>query len=148
MAFQERQAQVTWAGTLTEGGGTLSVGTGALPPLPVTWAARTETPNGVTSPEELIAAAQAACYAMALSHALGQANLPPDHLTVTAVCSLERPPEGGLKITAMDIDVHGRVPGADPARFERIAQEAEKGCPVSNALRGNLDIRVTARLDS
>lgn len=139
----ERQAEVTWKGNLTQGSGTIvRTGSGALGNLPVTWAARTESPDGKTSPEELLAAAHAACYSMAFSNTLNKAGHPPEELNVTAICLFEPP-----KITTMRLEVHGRVPGIDGARFQQIADEAEKTCPVSNALRNNLNIQVTAHLD-
>ncbi|MBI4788621.1 MAG: OsmC family peroxiredoxin [Chloroflexi bacterium] len=145
MALQQRQAQVVWMGDL-KGNGTISVGSGALGELPVTFAARTEKADGKTSPEELIAAAHATCYAMAFSNTLAKAGAPPERLDIKATCSLDRKPEGGLKITSMELQVVGRVPGLDQPRFEELAREGEKGCPVSNALRNNVEIRLNARL--
>ncbi|MBF6590420.1 MAG: OsmC family peroxiredoxin [Ktedonobacterales bacterium] len=142
----ERQAQVIWEGNLTQGNGKITSGSGALGELPVTWAARTERADGKTSPEELIAAAHAACFAMAFSNTLNTAGSPPQRLMVTAVCTLDRV-DGKLKITTMDLEVTGTVPGLDQAGFERIARQAEQGCPVSNALRNNVEIRVNAHLD-
>jgi osmotically inducible protein OsmC len=146
MAMAERRAEAVWHGNLTQGSGEVTVGSGALPTMPVTWAARTEQPGGKTSPEELIAAAHAACYAMAFSNTLNTAGTPPEQLTVTAVCTLDRV-EGGVKITHMELTVRGRVPGLDAAGFESAALEAEHGCPVSNALRGNVQVHLTARLE-
>lgn len=124
----------------------VSVGSGALRELPITWASRTERSDGKTSPEELIAAAHAACYAMAFSHTLAQAGTPAERLMVSAVCTFEQV-ETGFKITTMDLDVRGKVSGLDEAGFEKAAQQAEQGCPVSNALRNNVQIRVNAHLD-
>lgn len=146
MALAERRATTTWTGTLTQGNGEIQSGSGALNNLPVTWASRTERSDGKTSPEELIAAAHAACYSMALSNTLAQAGTPPEQLTVNAVCTLDRV-ESGLKITTMALDVRGRVPGIDQAGFEDAAQKAEMGCPVSNALRNNVQISVNAHLE-
>ena len=146
MPLQQRQAQVVWNGDL-KGNGTITVGSGALGELPVTFSARTENADGKTSPEELIAAAHATCFAMVLSNMLAKAGTPPERLDVQATCSLDRKPEGGLKITSMQLDVTGRVPGLDQAKFEELAQEGEKGCPVSNALRNNVDIKLNAHLD-
>lgn len=145
MAVAERQAQVIWEGNLTQGNGTITSGSGALGELPVTWASRTERSDGKTSPEELIAAAHAACYAMALSNTLNTQGTPPQRLEVRAVCSLDRV-EGKMKITTMDLAVTGTVPGLDQAGFEDVARKAEQGCPVSNALRNNLEIHLTATL--
>jgi len=144
MPKAERNAEVQWKGNLTEGKGTIkSTGSGALSNLPVTWAARTESSDGKTSPEELIAAAHAACYSMAFSNTLNKAGHPPDELNVSATCTFEPP-----KITTMRLEVRGRVSGIKQDEFQQIAEQAEKNCPVSNALRNNLDIQVTARLDS
>ena len=150
MAIQtgvQRQAEVTWEGNLTEGKGTIvKVGSGAIGELPITWAARVERSDGKTSPEELLAAAHAACYAMAFSNTLNKAGNPPERLDVTAVCTLDTV-DGKRKITNMDLTVKGRVPNLDAAGFQRIAEEAEAGCPVSNALRNNLKIQVNATLE-
>lgn len=142
----ERRATVTWKGTLTGGTGTIDTGSGALKGAPVTWASRMERSDGKTSPEELLAAAQAECYAMVLTNMLSKAGNTPDQLEVTAVCTVE--PHGeGIRITTMQIDVNGDVPGVDADTFSRMAQEGEQNCPVSNALRGNVEISVTARLN-
>jgi osmotically inducible protein OsmC len=146
MALAERRAEVVWEGNLTQGNGTLTVGSGALGTQPVTWASRTERSDGKTSPEELIAAAHAACYAMAFSNTLNTRGTPPERLTVSAVCTLDRV-EGGVKITTMELSVRGKVPGIDQAGFEQTAQKAEQGCPVSNALRNNVQIRVHTQLE-
>lgn len=148
MAKAERRADVVWEGNLLQGHGKIvSVGSGALGELPITWASRTERSDGRTSPEELLAAAHAACYAMAFSHTLAQAGTPADQLAVSATCAFEQV-ESGFKVTTMDLDVRGKVPGLDQAGFEKVAQQAEQGCPVSNALRNNVQIRVQAHLES
>ena len=146
MAIAERTAEATWEGNLTQGKGTFTTGSGALGTQAVTWASRTEDPNGRTSPEELIAAAQAACYAMAFSNTLNSAGTPPERLVVTATCALDRV-DGKPKITTMRLDVHGKVQGLDQAGFESAARTAEQGCPVANALRDNVQITVNATLD-
>ena len=143
----DRTATVTWKGTLTEGQGTIQSGSGALANLPVTWGSRVEMPEGKTSPEELLAAAEAECYAMVLTNMLSKAGNTPDRLEVTATCTVERQ-EGGLKITTMRLDVGGQVPGVDGDTFARMANEAEQACPVSNALRGNVQMSVNASLSS
>ena len=148
MARAERRADVVWEGNLVQGHGkVVSVGSGALGELPITWASRTERSDGRTSPEELLAAAHAACYAMAFSHTLAQAGTPAERLTVSATCAFEQV-ESGFKVTTMDLHVRGKVPGLDRADFEKVAQQAEQGCPVSNALRNNVQIRVQAHLES
>lgn len=148
MALAERTAQVVWQGNLTQGSGVVSLNSShATGDLPVTWASRTEEPGGKTSPEELIAAAHAACYAMAFSNTLNQNGTPPEQLNVSATLTLDRV-DGAVKITVEQLDVHGRVPGLDQAAFEQLAKTAEERCPVSNALRGNVEIRVNAQLDA
>lgn len=147
MALQERRAVVEWNGNLREGSGVVTAGSGAFK-LPVTFSARIENPEGKTSPEELLAAAHAICYAMAFSNKLMQEGHPPSRLVVSATCSLDRKPAGGLAITSMQIDVRGRVPDMKRDGFEALAIEAEKECPVSNALRNNVAIRVHAQLEA
>lgn len=147
MAGAQRRAEARWEGNLTQGKGRVKVASGAFGELPITWAARTERPDGKTSPEELIAAAHAACYAMVLSSTLNKEGTPPESLDVTAVCTLDQV-AGAFKITTMDLEVRGRVAGLDTAGFEKAAQKAEQGCPVSNALRHNVQIRVLPHLEA
>ena len=130
---------------ICEGSGTVDAASGAVSGQEVTWKARTEGSDTVTSPEELIAAAEAACFAMALSHALASAGHEPEEVEVDAVCTFG-PVEGGFAITRMALDVRAAVPGIDQAAFEGVLAEAETGCPVSNALRGNVEIDVRGRL--
>ena len=145
MANVERRAHVVWEGNLASGSGTLTEDdSGALSEAPVTFASRTGSPEGQTSPEELIASAHATCYAMALSNTLAGKDAPPVRLEVDAVCTFD---DERLKITTMDLDVRGEVPGLSEEEFESAVQEADQVCPVSNALRGNVEIRVQARLD-
>jgi osmotically inducible protein OsmC len=145
MAMVEREAHVIWQGDLAHGSGSLSEGSGVLNEAPVTFASRVESPGGKTSPEELIAAAHATCYAMALSNTLAEKDTPPERLEVDAVCTLD---DQQLKITNVNLDVRGAVPGISEEDFENAAREAEQVCPVSNALRGNLEIRLQTRLES
>jgi osmotically inducible protein OsmC len=138
----ERRAEVTWSGDLLSGAGTIDrVGSGAFGPLDVTWASRAEAPDGRTSPEELIAAAHASCFAMALSHGLGQAGTPPQHLSVSATVTFVP----GTGITSSALEVEGRVEGIDAAAFESAVEAARDGCPVSQALMGNVELSATAR---
>ncbi len=147
MAKAERQATVQWEGNLIQGSGKIvSVGSGAIAELPITWASRTERSDGKTSPEELIAAAHAGCYAMAFSHTLAQAGTPAKKLSVNATSTFEQV-DGKFKITTINLDVRGIVPELDQAGFEKAAQQAEQSCPVSNALRNNVQIRVNAHLE-
>lgn len=145
MALNKDRANAIWEGSVTEGAGRVSVASGAFPEQEITLKRRTEGGSGKTSPEELIAAAHAACYAMALSAALSRNNTPPDTLDVSAEVSLERR-ETGLKITRSELSVRGSVPGVDAAKFDEIAKTAEQNCPVSNALRGSLEITLQAQL--
>ncbi len=139
----ERRASATWQGDLFEGSGTTSaVSSGLFTDAPVTWASRTEEPGGKTSPEELIAAAHAACFCMALSNELSKRGHVPERLAVEAVCTFEP----GKGVTTMDLDVTAAVPGADEGEFREGLEAAEESCPVSNALRNNVDIRVNGRL--
>ena len=145
MPMAERTATVVWQGDLAHGAGLVTAASGAFAAFPVTWASRTERSDGKTSPEELIAAAHAACYSMGLSLALSQAGHAPEQLDVVATCTLDLV-DGAPTITAMRLDVVGMVPGLDQAAFEEAAQAAKEGCPVSRALKGNLVITLTARL--
>lgn len=110
---------------------------------PVTFASRVQQPEGKTSPEELIAAAHATCYAMALSNTLADGGNEPESLVVDAVCVLD---DAQLKITTVDLNVQGSVPGMSADDFENAARQAEQICPVSNALRGNVEIRLNPSL--
>jgi osmotically inducible protein OsmC len=143
----ERIARAVWNGDLMSGSGTLSTrSSSVLADTPVTWAARTESPEGKTSPEELLAAAHASCYAMAFSATLGRRGTPPERLDVTATATFDRVGEG-FKVTTMALTVRGKVPNLDQAGFAEAAQAAEQGCPISNALRNNVAISVNATLE-
>ena len=126
-----RRAEVTWTGSLLEGSGVVSAtSSGAFASLPVTWASRTEQADGRTSPEELVAAAHASCYAMAFSAGLGRNGTPPTKLEATAEVDFQP----GQGITAIRLHVKGDVPGLDAAGFKAAAETAKDGCPVSKAL--------------
>jgi osmotically inducible protein OsmC len=141
----ERKAEVTWRGSLMEGSGTIdAVGSGAFGPLDVTWAARAEAPGDKTSPEELIAAAHAACFSMALSHELAEAGTAPERLETGAVVTFEP----GVGITKIALSVRGRVPGADEDAFRQSAESAKENCPVSQALAGVEDVTLEAALEA
>jgi lipoyl-dependent peroxiredoxin len=146
MAMAVRRADVTWEGDLAHGTGRVRLESGAMQEFQVTWASRSEQPGGLTSPEELIAAAHGSCFSMALSNALAQSGHAPERLSVRATCTLDRV-DGDLRITTMELDVRGRVPGVDEDAFRQAAEGAKSGCPVSKALANNLDIRVTAQLE-
>jgi lipoyl-dependent peroxiredoxin len=144
MATAERRADVVWRGDLFKGSGTFDLASsGAAQDLPVTWASRTEHHDGKTSPEELITAAHASCYAMALSNVLAQMGNEPEELNISAVCTFD---VDQVKVTKMVLNVRGRVPGLDAEGFQSAAEQGEQGCPISNALRGNVDIQLNASL--
>ena len=145
MANVERNSHVVWEGDLMKGSGTFSGGSGALEEFPVTFASRVQRPDGKTSPEELIASAHATCYAMALSNTLADGGTPPERLEVDAVCILD---DEALKITTVNLDVRGTVSSLDQQGFEEAARNAEQVCPVSNALRNNVEINLNASLES
>jgi lipoyl-dependent peroxiredoxin len=147
MATTDRQARVTWDGALTSGSGEVELASSLAGTFPVTWASRVESAEGRTSPEELLAAAHAACYAMAFSHTLTQDGTPPQRLHVQATVSLSPKEGGGIQVTASKLEVTGVVSGLDQEAFQRAAETAEQNCPISNALRGNLDITVAASLE-
>ena len=129
----DRTAKVTWRGSLMDGSGRIEgVGSGAFGPLDVTWVSRADTPDGRTSPEELIAAAWASCFSMALSLALAGAGTPPERLETSATVTFQ-PGEG---ITGIHLSVAARVPGLTPDEFQQMADDAKANCPVSRALAG------------
>ena len=141
-----RSAEVTWSGDLTSGSGTINyVSSGAFSRLPVTWASRTEEHNGRTSPEELIAAAHAACFSMAFSARLGKNGTPPSKLDVKAIVSFAKG-DAGWKIARSTLVVNGDVPGIDAETFQSLAEDARDNCPVSVALKGNVELVVEATL--
>jgi lipoyl-dependent peroxiredoxin len=143
---QVRSASVRWDGNLSSGNGQLSAGTsGAFTDLPVSWAARTEQADGKTSPEELLAAAHASCFAMAFSSDLTKAGTPPEHLNVTDEVTFDRV-DGRWTVVASKLIVRGHVHGLDEARFRALAEQARDGCPISRALHGNVAITVDASL--
>jgi osmotically inducible protein OsmC len=146
MAIAERQAETSWKGSLTKGGGAVTGASGALDALPVTWASRTERSAGQTSPEELIAAAHSSCFAMALSHELGQAGHEAEQLQVRANVTLDMVDDAPT-VTRSALTVSGRVPGIDAAGFEAAAQSAGRNCPISRLLAA-AEITVAATLES
>jgi osmotically inducible protein OsmC len=139
----DRRAEVRWRGDLMGGSGVIErVGSGVFGPLDVTWASRTEEPGGRTSPEELIAAAHASCFSMALANGLAQAGSPPEELSTSATVTFVP----GTGITRSVLDVVGKVPGLDENAFREAAEQAKEGCPVSQALKGNVELVLNARL--
>ena len=143
---EQRTAHVTWQGDLAQGAGTITKTTsGRIHDEPVSWPARSGPHAGKTSPEELIAAAHASCFAMAFSGGLGRAGTPPSSLEVSATVTFDKVGDG-WKITASALTVTGSVPGIDAAAFQKAAEAAKDGCPVSSALKGNVALSVDARL--
>ena len=141
-----RRADATWEGNLTSGSGVVSANTSRLfTDLPVSWASRTAAPDGRTSPEELLAAGYASCFAMALAHNLNGAVTPPQRLEVSATVTFDQV-GGGWRVVSSALTVRGRVQGADAAAFQQAADAAKGGCPISQALKGNVDLSVEATL--
>ena len=145
MPIAIREAEILWEGPLARGAGTLTTGSGALDQLAVTWASRTERPDGKTGPEELIAGAHASCFAMALALVLGENKTPPELVAVSAACTLDEV-EGSPRITTVELTVRAQVPGLDAAVLEQMVGRAADLCPVSNALSGNVEIKVRCEL--
>ena len=146
MADAQRTAEAVWEGSLAQGTGAVTLtSSGAAGPLPVTWASRTARSEGKTSPEELVAAAHASCYCMALSHILGEAGTPPESLEANATVTFAQV-EGGFKVASSALKVKGTVPGIDAAAFRDAANKAKDGCPISGALKGNVELSVDASL--
>jgi osmotically inducible protein OsmC len=141
-----RTATVTWNGDLASGEGSVTAGSGIFTDIPVSWPSRIE-PQGPTSPEELLAAAHAACYAMAFSAGLGRRGTPPEHLHVEAEVTFDKVGDG-WGVTSSRLTVLGHVDGISAADFEAAAQDAKDGCPISSALKGNLEITVDATLEN
>ena len=137
------RADATWEGDLTSGRGRVKVASGTFDEFPVTWAARAERTHGGTSPEELIAAAHAACYSMAFSNGLSKAGHHPERLNTTA--EVEFVP--GKGITTITLTVKGHIHGISEGDFQKLAEEAKTGCPVSQALKGNVELNLNAELD-
>jgi len=146
MADAQRTAEAVWEGSLAQGTGEVTLtSSGAAGPLPVTWASRTSRSEGKTSPEELVAAAHASCYCMALSNILGEAGTPPERLEASATVTFAQV-EGGFKVASSALKVKGTVPGIDAAAFRDAANKAKDGCPISGALKGNVELSVDASL--
>ena len=141
-----RRADVIWTGDLPSGSGVVTASTSkAFSGLEVSWASRTEAADGRTSPEELVAAAHASCFSMALSAGLGRAGTPPQQLEVSATVTFDRVGEG-FKVVSSALKVSGKVEGIDEAAFQQAAEGAKDGCPISQALTGNVELSVEAIL--
>jgi osmotically inducible protein OsmC len=142
-----RRAEVSWSGDLTSGTGTVSArSSGAFESLPVSWAARTESSDGKTSPEELVAAAHASCFAMAFSGGLARAGTPPERLDVSADVTFDKV-DAGWRVISSALTVRGVVPGMSADDFVAAAEAAKDGCPISQALKGNVELSVDATLE-
>ncbi len=142
-----RRAEVVWSGDLPSGSGTVSaMSSGAFESLPVSWGARTESADGKTSPEELVAAAHASCFAMAFSGALGRAGTPPGRLDVSADVTFDKG-DAGWRVVSSALTVRGVVPGMAADDFIAAAEAAKDGCPISQALKGNVELSVDATLE-
>jgi lipoyl-dependent peroxiredoxin len=143
-----RTARIAWTGTLQDGSGQVELTSSKLGTYDVSWPKRTsEAANGATSPEELVGAAHAACYAMSLSGAVARAGGTPIAFDVQADVTVGQDPEGGFKLTGIKLTVRGEVEGLDAAGFEQAAQAAKVGCPISKALAG-VDITLDAALEA
>ena len=144
---QVRRAAVNWRGDLATGAGTLTAATsGAFSKIPVTWASRTESADGRTSPEELLASAHASCYSMAFSSDLTKAGFKPDSLDVSSEVTFDQV-DGKWTVVSSKLTVHGRVQGLDQKKFAEIAAGAKDGCPISRAIAGNVALSVEATLE-
>jgi osmotically inducible protein OsmC len=141
-----RTADVTWQGDLLTGSGAIDyVGSGAFSRMAVTWGSRTEASDGRTSPEELLAAAHASCFAMAFSSRLAKAGHPPTTLSVRATVTFDKG-EAGWSVASSALRVSGVVPGMAAADFTALAEDAKENCPISQALKGNVALSVEATL--
>jgi lipoyl-dependent peroxiredoxin len=141
----KRTAEAHWEHDLLHGSGSVKGHSGALPEMGISWSARTELPGGKTSPEELLAAAHAACFSMAFSNTLAKLGKPPEKVHVVATCTFDKVGDG-WSVTTMELAVDAHVPGLEDAAFQEAARSAAANCPISRALKGNVEVRVTARL--
>lgn len=143
---ETRHATANWSGNLTEGSGMLQyVSSGSIARLPITWGSRTEAHNGRTSPEELLAAAHASCFAMAFSNQLAKSGNPPTKVDVRVEVSADKR-EAGWTVLTSKITTSAVVPGIDNAKFQELANAAKDGCPISRAIAGNVELSVEATL--
>ena len=141
-----REARAVWNGDLMSGSGTVSgASSGKFSDVPVSWSARTAEPGGRSSPEELLAAAHASCFAMALSAGLARAGSPPNRLEVRSKVTFDKVGDNWTVVSS-ELEVKGDIPGADAAKFVRAAEDAKENCPISRALKGNVRLSVKANL--
>jgi osmotically inducible protein OsmC len=143
----QREASVTWEGNVARGNGAISAATGAFSELPYSLAARVEKPDGKTSPEELLAAAHAACYAMSLAGELAGAGSPPEHLDVRATVTLDQVEDGSHRIVASELLARARVKEMDKATLDRLALSASDGCPFTKLIEASAKVTVNATLE-
>jgi osmotically inducible protein OsmC len=143
-----REARAVWSGDLLSGTGAVSaISSGKFSDLPVSWSARTEAPGGKSSPEELLAAAHASCFAMAFSAGLGRAGTKPNRLEVSSKVTFDKVGDNWTVVSS-ELEVKGDVPGSDAAKFVQAAEDAKDNCPISRALKGNVKLSVRATLSS
>jgi osmotically inducible protein OsmC len=146
MAAEVRTANVVWNGDLVSGSGMITyLSSGVVSRLPISWASRTSAHEGRTSPEELLAAAHASCFSMAFASRLAKNGTPPTSLEVRAEVRFEQG-DAGWKVASSTIKVNGTVPGIDKATFDRLADDAKENCPISQALKGNVQLSVEPTL--
>ncbi len=145
MATFSRTVEVDWSGPIMEGKGTAKAGTGAFS-LPVSFPSRIGEPQGTTSPEELMAASHASCFAMALAHELQGRNAPPRSLDVSAAVGFDPKEGGGMEVSFSELTVMGDVPGLSAEDFQTAVSQASQGCPISQALKGNVEITAAGEL--
>jgi osmotically inducible protein OsmC len=143
----QREAQVTWKGNVARGSGAISAATGAFEGLPYSLATRVEKPDGKTSPEELLAAAHAACYAMSLAGELARAGSAPDHLDVRAKVTLDQVEDGSHRIVASELLARARVTGMSEEELHETAETASKGCTLSALIEASAQVTVNATLE-
>ncbi|MDX6414295.1 MAG: lipoyl-dependent peroxiredoxin [Gaiellaceae bacterium] len=143
----QREANVTWSGNVARGSGAITAGTGAFEELPYSLATRVERPDGKTSPEELLAAAHAACFSMSLAGELTSAGSPPEQLDVTATVTLDEVDGGSHRIVSSELLARARVTGLDAAAFQQLAEAASAGCPFSALIGASAQVTVTAQLE-
>jgi osmotically inducible protein OsmC len=143
----QREAEVTWEGNVARGSGTISAATGAFDHLPYSLATRVEKPDGKTSPEELLAAAHAGCYAMSLAGELTREGAPPDHLDVRAQVTLDQVEDGSHRIVSSELLARARVTDIDEATLQRVAEEASRGCTMSALIEASAEVTVKATLE-
>ena len=143
----QREANVTWEGNVARGSGAISASSGAFDALPYSLATRIGDPEGKTSPEELVAAAHAACFAMSLAGELAGAGSPPEHLDVRAVVTLDEVDDGSHRIVASRLHARARVKETDAENLERLAAAASEGCPLTKLIEASAKVTVTATLE-